>query len=394
VTTRTRKSAKTTTAATGPDEARGADSDTAMRYCAQPPAPARPVVDHLTDQRANAILVGGTKWVNGTTLHYYFFDGEHDGEIVLMSDGTHKFVSWVGDEVQRGVVRRGFEVWADLGIGLRFVETDDRAKSEIRIAISIGVGGSWSAVGRDVLQAGVNDPTMHFGWNLDVPGHNGLDTAVHEIGHTIGFQHEHQNPFAGIVWDEPAVLDAFSKPPNKWDADKIRRNILDKFSTNEVTGSEFDHDSVMEYPFGPGLIISPKEYQAGLQPAGGLSAKDKEFVLDWYPSIAGTMPVIEPFQSHSEDLAAGGQLNLRLRPPASREYQIQTFGRNDTVMVLFEQTGSGEDPDDLVYLAGDDDAAQDRNAVLTQKLITGRSYVLRLRCLYPGGSGTVAVMYW
>ena len=31
---------------------------------------------------------------------------------------------------------------------------------------------------------------MNFGWDLTQPGE--IDTALHEIGHTIGFPHEHQ----------------------------------------------------------------------------------------------------------------------------------------------------------------------------------------------------------
>lgn len=44
---------------------------------------------------------------------------------------------------------------------------------------------------------------MNFGWPLDTP--YGRDTAMHEIGHALGLEHEHQNPFAGITWDIDAV---------------------------------------------------------------------------------------------------------------------------------------------------------------------------------------------
>ena len=54
---------------------------------------------------------------------------------------------------------------------------------------------------------------MNFGWDLTQPGE--IDTAIHEIGHTLGFPHEHQNPHAGIVWDEEAVYAALAQPPNQ-----------------------------------------------------------------------------------------------------------------------------------------------------------------------------------
>ena len=44
---------------------------------------------------------------------------------------------------------------------------------------------------------------MNFGWDLTPLGRS--TTALHEIGHTLGMPHEHQNPFAGIAWDEETV---------------------------------------------------------------------------------------------------------------------------------------------------------------------------------------------
>jgi len=48
--------------------------------------------------------------------------------------------------------------------------------------------------------------------NLDKAYAFGLDTAVHEIGHSLGFPHEYQNPKAGIVWNEEAVYAALGQP--------------------------------------------------------------------------------------------------------------------------------------------------------------------------------------
>ena len=50
-------------------------------------------------------------------------------------------------------------------------------------------------------------------------------TAAHEFGHAIGLAHEHQNPQAGIQWNEAQVLKDLAGPPNFWTPDQIRHNV-------------------------------------------------------------------------------------------------------------------------------------------------------------------------
>ena len=103
------------------------------RYCALKPQPPLVLPGDLSWGRAQAIQLGRAKWVNGTVLHYYFFDKATDGEQVTLADGSTKFVSWVGAEPQRAVVRAAFKAWKDLGIGLDFVEVSDRSASTMTI---------------------------------------------------------------------------------------------------------------------------------------------------------------------------------------------------------------------------------------------------------------------
>jgi hypothetical protein len=83
------------------------------------------------------------------------------------------------------------------------------------------------------------------------------------------------------------------------------------------------------------------------------------------------------------------QVDFVIEPPASRRYQIGTFGTADTVIVLFEDM-NGE----LRYLGGDDDSGTDTNARLSLKLFRGRRYLLKVRLYWAGESGETAVMYW
>jgi hypothetical protein len=71
-------------------------NDEELRYCALPAPPERVIPPGLGSDRLGAILQGRTKWVNGTVLHYYFFDRDTDGSRIRFPDGTTRLVSWVG----------------------------------------------------------------------------------------------------------------------------------------------------------------------------------------------------------------------------------------------------------------------------------------------------------
>jgi hypothetical protein len=343
-------------------------------YCSMPVVKPREFDAGVHTARLELIVMSDKKWVNGTVLHYYFFDAP---------------ASWAGSNAQRDVVRRAFQTWKDLGVGLEFKEVTSRDEAEIRIGFLRG-DGAWSYVGRDVLSIGRDERTMNFGW--DIAAHpREFDTALHEIGHTLGFPHEHQNPNAGIVWDEDAVYRALGGAPNFWPRETTFHNIIRKISPDTVQGSSWDPDSVMHYPFEPGMILEPPQFAVGLNPAGGLSARDKQWVKTFYPLLTKKdYEELVPFRSAPLQLAAGQQANFLFKPTATRRYNIATFGASDTVMALFEREPGG----DPRYLAADDDSGLDTNARLCLRLLRGREYIIRIRLYWADREGDTAVMVW
>ena len=340
--------------------------------CATPPKPKAALSATVMNDpgRARAIIMGRSKWANKTLLHYAFFA---DGHYAVPPE-------------QADVVREAFHQWKDVGIGLDFQEVADLSEAEVRIGFSLADASSASAVGRDVLTVPLDQPTTVYGWDLtSIYGHG---TALHELGHVLGMEHEHQSPFAGIQWHEDAVYASLGGPPNNWPRDTIFHNILEKLDPQQVSGSPWDPDSIMEYEFEPGLIAVPEQYDKdGLTPPGTLSDADKAWVRQWYPGeAAATTHELQPFRSIAMNLKAGQQVDAQFEPPQSRSYTFASQGATDTLLTLFEEI-DGQPR----YLAGDDDSGQERQASLRYKLFKGRKYFVRLRLVHPGRTGTTSL---
>jgi hypothetical protein len=154
----------------------------------------------------------------------------------------------------------------------------------IRADIRISFKGKelCSAVGTDSLLStcqgrSKGEPSMYLG-SLDKYSEDAIRGYVlHEFGHALGLQHEHQNPKAGFKWDREFIYQ-YCQKEYRWDAAKVDRNILDSLKGN-VSNSDYDPKSVMLYHFPPEWTLDRQSTPFNTT----LSETDKVWIAKMYP---------------------------------------------------------------------------------------------------------------
>jgi serralysin len=196
----------------------------------------------------------------------------NDGDIIRI-----QFME--GDESLQQRVRSTAERWVAPGMANLNFQFVDSGSADVRIRFEQG-NGSWSYLGTICRQIPEDQPTMNYGWlTPDSPDDEVTRVVMHEFGHALGLIHEHQNPTGGIKWNEPAVIEDLSGPPNNWDLETIKVNVLNHYGPDVVTGTNVDPKSIMMYPIPKAWTLDG--FSAGLN--SDVSDTDVEFIQETYP---------------------------------------------------------------------------------------------------------------
>jgi hypothetical protein len=322
----------------------------------------------LALDRLGMIAKPAALWAPGSTVTYGFLP---DGPYLTGR-------KWKESKMPAGWKERitqAFKTWMDLGINIKFAEEPNATKAQIRIAFMND--GAWSGVGTEILRKDYfkpGQPTMNFGFLEDV-------TAEHEIGHTLGLQHEHQNPNAGLQWNTEAVYE-WALRTQGWDRPTTDHNILNKIQPGDVVGTTWDPTSVMHYGFDARLIAAPPPHnQKGIPFPKQLSTQDKTFILTIYPPKPAT--ALKTLDLHASVQLAAAETIFTLKPTEKRRYTVQTFGKADTLLLLLDKDGR--------KIAADDNSGGDNNAKLEVDLDPA-VYTVVVRVYWR--TGTVSMMAW
>lgn len=200
-------------------------------------------------------------------------------------------------------------------------ENDIDYRADVRISFSDS--STWSLVGvdaRDLRTAG--EASMNFaGFSRPVLPSGWMALVLHEFGHMMGLQHEHQNPkqdcvneyrwtgdagyvpkmdkFGAWTTDDagrhPDVYFYLGGAPNRWSATMVDYNLRDLPYDRKYKVGTYDRTSIMHYHFEPWLFKDGEKSKcyAPTSSTASLSEGDRRVVAEIYPTLASGKVVVE-----------------------------------------------------------------------------------------------------
>ena len=198
------------------------------------------------------------------------------------SPGLRRFVGSVAKRWVEG--RSGLRLDFGKGKG-RSCRDGDRS----HIRISFRRGASWSLVGMDSINpklVGLTEPSMNLANLTKIKSTKKIRRIIlHEFGHALGLEHEHQNPkgACGKAINFQAAMQVFGGAPYNWGLDQIQDNMGELTAPGRLVATDFDRKSVMMYALPKKIFQRSARRSCAVTERYKLSVTDKRLIGRLYP---------------------------------------------------------------------------------------------------------------
>lgn len=237
-----------------------------------------------------------------------------------------------GSQMLRDLVIAAAREWEKYA-NIRF-DFVDYGETNIRILLAEGLGHN-SSLGIQCNSVPQDEQTM----NIDTANffYQGKfypvefkGTVMHELGHSIGFLHEHFSPVSGIQWNKEAVYKDIMES-NGWTKEQIDYNLFQQIATSYTNGTKYDNKSVMHYYIKSNWTFDGYSVKSNYT----LSEGDKELARIAYPP-AGVNRATEVPRFHITDFTNTAVLDNPAKEGFSYypTFDITTDGRQGKVVFI------------------------------------------------------------
>ena len=160
------------------------------------------------------------------------------------------------------------------------------------VRISFRGDGYWSYVGTQARLIDPNKQTLNL-QGMDRAQFNDNDNGVilHEFGHAVGFEHEHQSPKSGC---QEQFNWSYLYTAMGWSKEEVDRNMRRLDSSSSAGGllvTTFDRQSIMLYSLEPAAFKDPAHASCFIpEPNNAISSVDRQAIAKIYPLLPPGAP--------------------------------------------------------------------------------------------------------